>query len=68
MLLEASMAGAYTSPISGKDYPRIQILSIRQLLEEHTKPMLPLLPMPTYQQAERIPAKKASEQKELFGG
>jgi site-specific DNA-methyltransferase (adenine-specific) len=67
MLLEASTAGVYTSPISGKDYPKIQILSIRQLLEEHTKPMLPLLLMPTYQQAERIPAKQAAEQKELFG-
>jgi DNA modification methylase len=67
MLLEASTAGVYTSPISGKDYPRIQILSIRQLLEEHAKPMLPLLLMPTYQQAERIPAKEAAEQKELFG-
>ena len=68
MLLEASTAGVYTSPISGKDYPRIQILTIRQLLEEHAKPMLPLLLMPTYQQAERIPAKQAAEQKELFGG
>jgi site-specific DNA-methyltransferase (adenine-specific) len=67
MLLEASTAGVYTSPISGKDYPRIQILTIRQLLEEHAKPMLPLLLMPTYQQAERIPAKQAAEQKELFG-
>jgi site-specific DNA-methyltransferase (adenine-specific) len=67
MLLEASTAGVYTSPISGKDYPRLQILTIRQLLEEHAKPMLPLLLMPTYQQAERISAKQAAEQKELFG-
>ncbi len=67
MLLEASTAGVYTSPISGKDYPRMQILSIRQLLEEHAKPILPLLLMPTYQQAERIPAKQAAEQKEVFG-
>lgn len=29
--------------------------------------MLPLLLMPTYQQAERIPSKKAAEQGELFG-
>jgi DNA modification methylase len=67
MLLEASTGGVYTSPISGKDYPRIQILTVRELLEEHKKPMLPLLLMPTYQQAERIPAKQAAEQKELFG-
>ena len=29
--------------------------------------MLPRLLMPTYQQAERIPKKKAAEQQELFG-
>jgi site-specific DNA-methyltransferase (adenine-specific) len=67
MELEATTAGFYTSPISGKDYPRIQILTIRELLEEHKKPMLPLLILPIYQQAERIPSKKAAEQKELFG-
>ena len=67
MELEATTAGLYTSPISGKDYPRIQILTIRELLEEHKKPMLPLLLMPTYQQAERIPTKKAAEQQEMFG-
>jgi site-specific DNA-methyltransferase (adenine-specific) len=67
MNLEATTAGVYTSPISGKDYPKIQILSIRELLEEHKKPMLPLLLMPTYQQAERIGDKKATQQSELFG-
>ncbi len=67
MQLEATTAGFYTSPIDGRDYPRIQILTIRELLEEHKKPMLPLLILPTYQQAERISAKKAAEQKELFG-
>jgi len=66
MLLEASTAGVYRSPISGKDYPKIQILSIRQLLEEHAKPALPLLLMPTYQQANRIPDKQAAEQQALF--
>lgn len=29
--------------------------------------MLPLLLMPTYQQAERIPSKQAAEQSEWFG-
>jgi len=67
MELEATTAGVYTSPISGKDYPRIQILTIRELLEEHKKPMLPLLILPTYQQAQRIADKKAAEQGELFG-
>ena len=67
MELEATTAGLYTSPIDGRDYPRIQILTIRELLEEHKKPMLPLLILSPYQQAERIPTKKAAEQQEMFG-
>jgi hypothetical protein len=67
MQLEATTAGFYTSPIDGRDYPRIQILTIRELLEEHKKPMLPLLILSPYQQAERIPIRKAAEQQEMFG-
>lgn len=67
MQLEATTAGVYTSPIDGRDYPRIQILTIRELLEEGKKPMLPLLILSPYQQAERIADKKAAEQQELFG-
>ena len=67
MELEATTAGFYTSPIDGRGYPRIQILTIRELLEEGKKPTLPLLILSPYQQAERIPDKKAAEQQELFG-
>jgi site-specific DNA-methyltransferase (adenine-specific) len=67
MKLEATTAGVYTSPIDGRDYPRIQILTIAELLEEGKKPMLPLLILSPYQQAERIASKKAAEQQELFG-
>ena len=66
MKQEAAIAGRYHSEVSGKDYPRLQILTIRELLEEHRKPDLPLLVLPTYQRAERV-AKKAAEQRELFG-
>jgi hypothetical protein len=52
--------------VSGKDYPRVQIFTIRDLLEEHRKPDLPLLVLPTYQKAERVRA-KAAEQAEMFG-
>ena len=45
--------------LSGKDYPRLQILTIRELLEEHRKPDLPLLVLPTYQRAERVEKKVA---------
>ena len=59
--------GSYTSPVTGKDDPRLQILTIRELLEEGRKPLLPLLVLPAYQAAERIPSRRAAEQKELFG-
>jgi site-specific DNA-methyltransferase (adenine-specific) len=66
MQLEATTAGVYHSELSGRDYQRIQILTIRELLEEHRQPDLPLLVLPAYQQAERV-EKKAAEQGELFG-
>ena len=66
MHLEATTAGVYHSDLSGRDYQRIQILTIRELLEEHRQPDLPLLVLPAYQQAQRV-AKKAAEQGELFG-
>ncbi|MBI2763699.1 MAG: restriction endonuclease, partial [Chloroflexi bacterium] len=66
MRLEASTAGVYHSDLSGRDYPRIQILTIAELLEEHRRPDLPLLVLPTYQRAERV-EKKAAEQAALFG-
>lgn len=66
MRLEASTAGFYDSDLSGRDYGRIQILTIAELLEGHRRPDLPLLVLPTYQRAERV-EKKAAEQPALFG-
>jgi site-specific DNA-methyltransferase (adenine-specific) len=66
MHLEATTAGVYHSELSGREYPRIQILTIRELLEEHRRPDLPVLVLPAYQQAERVD-KKGAEQGELFG-
>jgi site-specific DNA-methyltransferase (adenine-specific) len=66
MRQEAATAGVYHSDLSGRDYQRIQILSIRDILEGHRRPDLPLLVLPAYQQAERVRA-KAAEQAELFG-
>ena len=66
MRLEAATAGVYHSDLSGRDYQKIQILTIAELLEEHRRPDLPLLVLPTYQRAERV-EKKAEEQAELFG-
>jgi site-specific DNA-methyltransferase (adenine-specific) len=66
MRQEAATAGLYHSELSGRDYPRIQLLTIRELLEGLRRPELPLLVLPAYQQAERV-EKKAAEQAELFG-
>jgi site-specific DNA-methyltransferase (adenine-specific) len=65
MRLEATEAGFYRSDLSGRDYPAVQIITIRELLEEGRKPDLPLLVLPAYQRAERV--KRAAEQGELFG-
>ena len=65
MVQEAAEAGYYHSEVSGRDYAAVQILSIRELLDEGKKPSLPLLVLPAYQQAQRI--KRAAEQAEMFG-
>ena len=65
MKAAAAAAGFYHSDISGKDYPKVQIISIRELLEDGKKPTLPLLVMPAYQQAQ--PIKKLADQSEMFG-
>lgn len=65
MLVEAAGAGVFYSELSKREYPRVQIFTIRELLDGR-RPSLPLLVLPTYQQAERV-EKKAAEQQELFG-
>jgi site-specific DNA-methyltransferase (adenine-specific) len=67
MHLEADTAGLFHSELWRRDYPRLQILSIRELLEEGKKPTLPPFVLSTYQEAERIVTKQAAEQAELFG-
>ncbi|MEK6720582.1 MAG: DNA methyltransferase [Chloroflexota bacterium] len=66
MRQEAATAGVYHSELSGRDYQRIQILTIAELLEEHRRPDLPLLVLPTWQRAERV-ERKVAEQAALFG-
>ena len=60
----ADTAGLFHSEVWNRDYPKIQILSIRELLEEGKKPQLPPFVMPTYQQAQKLQAK--SDQPGLF--
>lgn len=62
---EAATAGTWHSNVWNQDYARVQILSIRELLEEHRKPDLPSFVHSPYQQADRIvPA--AADQQSLF--
>jgi len=66
MRLEADTAGIYHSELWNRDYPRIQLLSIRELLEEHRKPNLPPFVLPSFQQAERL-RRSEEEQQRMFG-
>jgi site-specific DNA-methyltransferase (adenine-specific) len=63
---EAATAGAWHSNVWNRDYPRIQMLSIRDLLEEHRKPDLPTFVHAPYQRAERVETSMAAEQRSLF--
>ena len=64
MKMEAATAGVWHSELADRDYPRVQLLTIKELLDGK-RPTLPLLVMPTYQQAEKV--QQAPGQVELFG-
>jgi DNA modification methylase len=64
MKIEAASAGLYHSELSGRDYQRIQILTIRELLEEKKHPHVPPYVFHGTGKAERIPD---FEQSGLFG-
>ncbi len=55
MHLEADTAGLWRSEVWKRDYPRIQIITIGELLAGK-KPQLPPFVMPTYQQAPKVSA------------
>jgi DNA methylase/Restriction endonuclease len=54
VLSAVNHGGTYTWPINGQTFPRIQVITIRQLLEGD-RPKLPTMLLP-YGQAERAPA------------
>ncbi len=64
MQLEADTAGLFRSEVWKRDYPKLQILSIRDLMETGKKPQLPPFVMPTYLQAPRVAAE--ADQPGLF--
>jgi hypothetical protein len=63
MRREATTAGLYR--VWERDYPKIQILSIRELLEDGRQAALPPLVGSTYQKAERV-REQGGEQERLF--
>ena len=65
MKADAALAGEFYSELSKKSYPRIQIITIRELLDGR-KPQIPLLVLPTYQQAEKVEQESPGQEK-LFG-
>ncbi len=66
MKLEADTAGIFHSETWNRDFPKLQIFSIKELLDGR-KPSLPPFVLPTYEQATKI-IPSAGEQEELFGG
>ncbi len=65
MKVDAAQAGEFYSALSNRSYPKIQIITIRELLDGR-KPQVPLLVMPSYQQAERVEQESPGQEK-LFG-
>jgi DNA modification methylase len=66
MKLEADTAGLYHSQLWNRDYSKIQIITIRELLDGR-KPVLPAFVAPAYQVAPKLP-KQTVQQESLFGG
>jgi len=64
MRKDAAAHGEFYSPLSKRSYPKIQIITIRELLDGR-KPEIPLLVLPAYEQAER--EKESPGQVEMFG-
>ena len=66
MTHEATVAGTYHSDVSDRDYPRIQILSVADLLENDKRPILPPLVSAPYQKAAKIGTRQG-QQEAMFG-
>lgn len=68
MRLAADTAGVFHSEVWNRDYPKLQLLSIRELLEEGKKAQLPPFVMPTFQQAVKHEPAAGDQQDFLKGG
>ncbi len=61
MIHEASVAGLFTDA-GGRDYPKIQILTIDGLLNQGKHPMMPAYVLPPYRRASRVPVAVGAQQ------
>jgi len=67
MYEEAAIAGFWHSSVWNDDYARIQIMTIKELLEEGKRPHLPAFAkLPTYRRAPRVDMPMVAEQGFLF--
>ena len=57
---EAAAAGYWHSELYETDFPRVQILTAREIIEQGRKPDLPRLVGAPYQRAERAPTAGAN--------
>lgn len=64
MRKDAASCGEFYSELSKRSYPKVQVLTIRELLDGR-KPEIPLLVLPSYQRAERV--EPSPGQEKLFG-
>jgi site-specific DNA-methyltransferase (adenine-specific) len=64
MRKDAASYEEFYSELAKRSYPKVQILSIRELLDGR-KPEIPLLVLPTYQQAEKV--QESPGQETMFG-
>jgi hypothetical protein len=66
MLTEAAKAGFYSSPTLAGDFPRLQILTIEDLLTGRVRPLYPDLSQGGLTFKKAVQEEKSSEQKPLF--
>lgn len=54
MRKEADLAGSWHSDLFDRDFPRIQIITAREIIDQHKKPNLPPLVAEQYRRAQKI--------------
>ncbi len=66
MRQQAALAGTYHSDLWNRDYPRLQILSIADILERGSKALLPPFVLPAFSKAATAQRPSETEQQTIF--